>query len=113
MGIPVHRSARNFAAPPVYHHLVYFTGRRSYLGLPYWAQSAGYDVPRRLALLTRIYESGDPQEIARIARSEGISYVIVDNVARGHFKNIREPAIRDHFPLVFSHDRTQVYALNR
>lgn len=100
-----------FAAPPVYHHLVYFTGRLSYLGVPYWAESAGYDAKRREALLTRIYEGGDAAEIARIAQAEGISYVIVDNVARGHFRRLREDVIRSHFPLVFSHAATQVYAL--
>ena len=102
-----------FAAPPVYHHLVYFTGRRSYLGLPYWAESTGYDVPHRMALLTRLYESGNPDEISQIAKSEGISYIIVDDIARGYFPHLRDDALRNRFPLVFSQGRTQVYALNR
>jgi hypothetical protein len=101
-----------FAAPPVYHHLVYLSGRRSYLGLPYWAESAGYDVPRRLSLLTRIYEGGNPEEIARIAESEGISYVIVDDIARAHFVHLREDAFVNRFPLAFNQGRTQVYALH-
>ena len=37
-----------FASAPIYHNRAYLTGRKSYLGLPYWAQSAGYDVPPRL-----------------------------------------------------------------
>ncbi|HVF38553.1 MAG TPA: hypothetical protein VM939_01550 [Gemmatimonadaceae bacterium] len=102
-----------FAAPPVYHHLVYFTGRYSYLGLPYWAESAGYDVAARQRVLQRIYEGGDPVEIARLAKSEGISYVVVDNVARGHFRALREDALRANFPLVFSQGPTQVYGIAR
>jgi len=102
-----------FAAPPVYHHLVYFTGRLSYLGLPYWAESAGYDVPPRLSVLTRIYEGGSRDEIARLARTEGISYVIVDSVARRHYPGRREDTFRQGFPLVFNSGSTQVYALRR
>jgi hypothetical protein len=100
-----------FAAPPVYHHLVYFTGRRSYLGLPYWAESAGYDVAPRKALLERIYESGDVGEISRIAMSQGISYVIVDSTARAEYPHLREDALNAGFPLVFNQGSTRVYAL--
>jgi len=102
-----------FAAPPVYHHLVYFTGRPSYLGLPYWAESAGYDVAPRAAVLKQIYEGGNPAEIARLAKSEGISYVIVDDVARGHYPSLREDVLRANFPLAFNRGSTQVYALAR
>ncbi len=101
-----------FAAPSVYHHLVYFTGRRSYLGLPYWAESAGYDVAPRKAVLQRIYEGNDAGEIARLAASEGISYVIVDDIARGHYPGLRDDALRKRFRLAFDRGSTQVYALH-
>jgi len=100
-----------FAAPPVWHHLVYYTGRRSYLGNPGWANSAGYYVAPWVAALTRIYESGDAAEVSRIARVDGISYVIVDGIARQTFPHMREDAFKNHFRLVFSHGSTQVYAL--
>jgi hypothetical protein len=100
-----------FAAPPVYHHLVYFTGRQSYLGLPYWAESAGYDAARRKALLSRIYESGSHDEVQRIASSEGISYVIVDDAARAQYPHLSETVFKEGFPVAFSRGSTQVYAL--
>jgi hypothetical protein len=100
-----------FAAPPVYHHLVYFTGRRSYLGVPYWAASAGYDVAPRERNLRTIYEGGNPEEIRRLAATEGISFVIVDNVARTYYAHLDENPLRQNFPLVFSHGSTRVYSL--
>lgn len=100
-----------FAAAPIYHNLVYFTGRKSYLGLPYWAESTGYDVPPRMNALKRIYQGGDADEIGQIARTEHISYAIVDDSVRRYFPGTREDVIRQHFPLVFSSGTTHVYAL--
>jgi hypothetical protein len=100
-----------FAAPPIYHHIVYFTGRKSYLGLPYWAESAGYDVAPRIRVLKGIYEGANPEEIRSLANSEHISYLIVDDAAREYFRGIREDVLRSNFRTAFSHGRTQVYQL--
>lgn len=98
-----------FASAPIYHNRAYLTGRKSYLGLPYWAESAGYDVPPRMAALKRIYQGGDPNEIRRTIAAEGISYTIVDDSVRVYFPGTNETAIRQALPLVFSSGATRVY----
>jgi len=100
-----------FAAAPIYHNIAYFTGRKSYLGLPYWAESAGYDVAPRLRVLERLYKGGNAEEISALARAEHISWLIVDDAAREFFKGIHEDVLRGNFRVAFSHGRTQVYQL--
>lgn len=99
-----------FASAPIYHNRVYLTGRKSYLGLPYWAESAGYDVPPRMLALKRIYEGGNPEEIRQIVSKEGISYMVVDDSVRRYFPGTNEDAIRRALPLAFSSRTTRVYA---
>ena len=99
-----------FASAPIYHNRAYLTGRKSYLGLPYWAESAGYDVPPRMDALKRIYEGGNPEEIKRIVMKEGIDYAVVDDLVRRYFPRTNENAIRAALPLVFSSGTTHVYA---
>jgi hypothetical protein len=99
-----------FASAPIYHNRAYLTGRQSYLGLPYWAESAGYDVPPRMDALKRIYESGDPAQIRQTMTTEKISYAIVDDSVRRYFPRINEDAIRKALPLAFSSGQTRVYA---
>lgn len=99
-----------FASAPIYHNRAYLTGRKSYLGLPYWAESAGYDVPPRLEALKRIYEGGNPDEIKRLVIREGIDYAVVDDSVRRYFPRTNEAAIGNALPLVFSSGTTHVYA---
>jgi hypothetical protein len=99
-----------FASAPIYHNRAYLTGRQSYLGLPYWAESAGYDVPPRMNALKKMYEGGDTTEIRRIMTTEKISYAIVDDSVRRYFPRINENAIRQALPLAFSSGPTHVYA---
>jgi hypothetical protein len=98
------------ASAPIYHNRAYLTGRKAYLGLPYWAESAGYDVPPRMAALKRIYEGGNPSEIRQIMLREGISYAIVDDSVRRVFPGTNEAAISKALPLVFSSGTTHVYS---
>lgn len=98
-----------FASAPIYHNRAYLTGRKSYLGLPYWAESAGYDVPPRMEALKRLYQGGNPEEIRRIVQKAGISYTIVDDSVRRYFPGTNEEAIRSALPLVFSSGTTHVY----
>jgi len=100
-----------FASAPIYHNRAYLTGRKAFLGLPYWAESAGYDVPPRLAALKVIYESGNPEQIRATVRAEGISYVIVDDSVRTNFPAIDERAVAEALPLVFRSEVTRVYGV--
>jgi hypothetical protein len=99
-----------FASAPIYHNRAYLTGRKSYLGLPYWAESAGYDVPSRLANLKKIYESGNPDSIRQVVAREKISYVIVDDSVRKSFPRTDEGAIASSLGLAFSSGSTRVYS---
>lgn len=101
-----------FASAPVYHNRAYLTGRKSYLGLPYWVESTGYDVATRMTVLKRIYEGGSPEEIRRLAVREGISYAIVDDSVRRYFPATNERAISKALPLVFSSGTTRVYQVS-
>lgn len=98
-----------FASAPIYHNRAYLTGRKAYLGLPYWAESAGYDVPPRMNALKRIYEGGNSNEIREIVAREGISYTIVDDSVRKYFPATNEAAIEQALPRVFSSGTTHVY----
>jgi hypothetical protein len=99
-----------FASAPIYHNRAYLTGRKSYLGLPYWAESAGYDVPPRMLALKRIYQGGNPAEIRATMLREGISYAVVDDSVRRYFQPVDEGAMGKALPLVFSSGTTHVYA---
>lgn len=99
-----------FASAPIYHNRAYLTGRKSYLGLPYWVESAGYDVAPRMLALKRIYQGGDPDEIKAIVLKEGISYTVVDDSVRHFFPGTNEKAIGKALPLVFRSGTTHVYA---
>jgi hypothetical protein len=99
-----------FASAPIYHNRAYLTGRLSYLGLPYWAESAGYDVPPRMAVLENLYQGGNSAEIRRLVEKEGIDYAVVDDSVRKYFPRTNEAAIAAALPLVFSAGTTHVYA---
>src|SRR5215203_82324 len=99
-----------FASAPIYHNRAYLTGRKEYLGLPYWAESAGYDVPPRLENLKKIYESGNPDSIRQVVKRERISYVIVDDSVRKSFPATNERAIAATLSLAFSSGSTRVYS---
>ena len=102
-----------FASAPIYHNIAYLTGRKSYLGLPYWVTSTGYDVAPRMEVLKRIYEGGNPAEIRRLSLSEGIDYAIVDDSVRRYFPGTNEAAISAALPMVFSSGTTHVYGVSR
>lgn len=101
-----------FASAPIYHNRAYLTGRKSYLGLPYWVESTGYDVAPRMGVLKRIYEGGNPGEIRQLALREGISYAIVDDSVRRYFPATNEAAISKALPLAFSSGTTRVYRVS-
>ncbi len=101
-----------FASAPIYHNRAYLTGRKSYLGLPYWVESTGYDVAPRMNVLKRIYEGGNPGEIRELALREGISYAIVDDSVRRYFPATNESAISKALPLAFSSGTTHVYRVS-
>ena len=101
-----------FASAPIYHNRAYLTGRKSYLGLPYWVESTGYDVAPRMSVLKRIYEGGSPGEIRQLALREGIAYAIVDDSVRRYFPATNENAISRALPLAFSSGTTRVYRVS-
>jgi hypothetical protein len=98
-----------FASAPIYHNRAYLTGRKSYLGLPYWAESAGYDVPPRMAALKTIYESGNPADVRKTVTDQHIDYVIVDDSVRKYFAGTKEDGVAKALPMVFSSGTTHVY----
>jgi hypothetical protein len=100
-----------FASAPIYHNIAYLTGRKSYLGLPYWVSSTGYDVEPRMNVLKRIYEGGNPAEIRKTALEAGIDYMIVDDSVRRYFPATNETAISKALPMVFSSGTTHVYGV--
>jgi len=72
---------------PRYHYKAFFlAGRRSFLGWPYYAWSAGYDTYERMDRVTWLYSGagGDKAAFRAFCAENGIVYAVVDDDARSY-----------------------------
>jgi DNA-binding beta-propeller fold protein YncE len=85
------------------NHPILLAGRRIFYGWPYFTWGAGYDTDAREKIYRQMFESQDPQQVFRLLKENGISYVAFDNgVRRGGFiKGANEQLYTDNFPKVF------------
>lgn len=93
-------------------HPVLMAGRKIYYGWPYYAWSAGYDTRGREPLRNRMYSTTSGEEMRRIAREQGVRYIVIDNAVRESREYpVNEPLIKETFQQVFSNERdnTQIY----
>jgi hypothetical protein len=63
-------------------HGILEAGRRIYLGWPYFAWSAGYDVPTREGTIQEIFASTTGPELVSRLQAAGIDYLAIDDGLR-------------------------------
>ena len=92
-----------FLTDIVVAHPILTAGRSVYLGWPYYAWSAGYDMPPREERYRRLYTETDPRELTRLLHESGIGFVVFDDqlFTRGFVENPDETTYRENFELAF------------
>lgn len=80
-----------------------------YNGWPYYAWSAGYDTDARAANAIEIYTSTDTEKVKKLAKEEGITYVLYQNGMTYEENECTDEAIKETFKCVFDNGYTQIY----
>lgn len=72
--------------PPWHYHSYFATGRMSYFGWPYYAQSAGYDIETREQEIRRILlaELNDYRRTKDYLQKNNINYLMIDDFWRNY-----------------------------
>jgi streptogramin lyase len=84
-------------------HGILLAGRKIYLGWPYYAWSAGYDVNQRQAWYRDVFAMRSAREVARALQVAGIDYVAFDDALRdrGYANRLNEELFQADFDMVF------------
>lgn len=81
---------------------IFLAGRNIYYGYPYFTVTAGYDVSRRYRMMTRIYASEDPDELRKLAITEGINYIVIEERNRTADEyTLNEDVFYNTFPVAY------------
>ena len=85
-------------------HEILIAGRKVYLGWPYYAWSAGYDMPTREASYRAIFAERSPRELVARLQAAGIDYVAIDDGLRdrGEAPKVNQEVFRAHLDAVFT-----------
>ena len=75
------------------NHPILLAGRRIFYGYTYFTWSAGYDLPKREAAYTKMFESKNAHQVFTLLKANGIDYVAFDGGIRGVFKNSNEQQV--------------------
>ena len=91
-----------FLTPPYSYDAFFLSGRKSFMGWPYYAWSAGYDTVGRFEEIKWLYAGagGDPVAFRAFCASHGIRYAIIDDSLRNDSSYVVNEAFFDrNFPL--------------
>lgn len=86
-----------------------FAGVMLYNGWPYYAWSAGYDTDARAANAIEIYTSTDTEKVKKLAKEEGITYILYQYGMTYEENECTDEAIKEVFKCVFDNGYTQIY----
>ena len=86
-----------------------FAGVMLYNGWPYYAWSAGYDTDTRASNAIEIYTSTDKEEVKKLAKEEGITYILYQYGMTYEENECTDEAIKEVFKCVFDNGYTQIY----
>ena len=75
------------------NHPILLAGRRIFYGYTYFTWGAGYDLPKREAAYTKMFESKNAHQVFTLLKANGIDYVAFDGGVRGFFKNSNEQQV--------------------
>jgi sugar lactone lactonase YvrE len=99
-----------FLSDKFVNHPILLAGRRIFYGYTYFTWGAGYDLPKREAAYTKMFESKNAHQVFTLLKANGIDYVAFDAGIRGFFKNSNEQQVyAPNFKKVF--EGTDYWAL--
>jgi len=75
------------------NHPILLAGRRIFYGYTYFTWGAGYDLPKREAAYTKMFESKNAHQVFTLLKANNIDYVAFDAGIRGFFKNSNEQQV--------------------
>jgi DNA-binding beta-propeller fold protein YncE len=75
------------------NHPILLAGRRIFYGYTYFTWGAGYDLPKREAAYTKMFESKNAHQVFTLLKANGINYVAFDGGIRSFFKNSNEAQV--------------------
>jgi DNA-binding beta-propeller fold protein YncE len=75
------------------NHPILLAGRRIFYGYTYFTWGAGYDLPKREAAYTKMYESKNAHQVFTLLKANKIDYVAFDGGIRSFFKNSNEQQV--------------------
>ncbi len=75
------------------NHPILLAGRRIFFGYTYFTWGAGYNLPKREADYTRMYESKNAHQVFTLLKAHKIDYVAFDGGIRSFFKNSNEEQV--------------------
>ena len=75
------------------NHPILLAGRKIFYGYTYFTWGAGYDLPKREAAYTKMFESKNAHQVFTLLKTNGIDYVAFDAGIRGFFKNSNEQQV--------------------
>lgn len=88
---------------------IFLAGRSIYYGYPYFTVTAGYDIDHRSEMMTRIYASKDPDELRKLAVSEGIDYIVIEEQNRTADEyTLSEDVFYNTFPVAFEDTKRNI-----
>ena len=75
------------------NHPILLAGRRIFYGYTYFTWGAGYDLPKREADYTKMFESKNAHQVFTLLKANKIDYVAFDGGIRNFFKNSNEQQV--------------------
>jgi len=82
-----------FLTDKLVNHPILLAGRRIFYGYTYFTWGAGYDLPKREAAYTKMFESKNAHQVFTLLKANGIDYVAFDGGIRSFFKNSNEQEV--------------------
>ena len=95
------------------YHPASLAGRPIFLGWPYFAWSAGYDISFRSSVMKNIYESHNREEVCRLAIGNKIDYITVENTTNDiNLPQIDLSFFRENFKAAYADQRKNFYIID-
>ena len=95
------------------YHPASLAGRPIFLGWPYFAWSAGYDISFRSSVMENIYESHNREEVCRLAIGNKIDYITVENTTNDiNLPQIDLSFFRENFKAAYADQQKNFYIID-
>lgn len=89
---------------------IMLAGRCVYNGYPYFTITAGYDISKREECMKRIYSAANSEELKKLAVSEGIDYIVIEDQNRTAAEYVlNEEIFYETFTVAFQDNNTTIF----